>query len=94
MPSDHEAMERLATLLNSLEVVTNSNTADHDEAWAIAHGLTDIRESFEKIYGEFLPKLQAGPPAEDLTNVLFDIREEFRHILYHINDMKLTSSLT
>ena len=56
------------------------------------HALTDIAASVEKVYGEMLPALLSDPTVatEALQDTLWDIREEFRHIQYHIDDGTLT----
>ena len=58
---------------------------DHE---AIVHTLTDIAASGQKVYGELLPELLSDPSVatEALQDTLWDIREEFRHIQYHIDD--------
>ena len=62
---------------------------DHE---AIVHALTDIAASVEKGYGELLPELLSDPSVatEALQDTLWDMREEFRHIQYHIDDGALT----
>jgi hypothetical protein len=59
-----------------------------DRAGTVAHGLLDIAKSIEKVYSDFVPKILNEPDAEDelLKERLWDIREEFRHIDYHIHD--------
>lgn len=64
---------------------------DHEinEAGTIAHGLLDIEQSLSVIKHELLPALLSEDISEEkVDDVLFDIGEELRHILYHINDMR------
>jgi len=58
---------------------------------ALVHALVDIAESIEKVYGKIIPKILDEPeiPPEALRERLWEIREEFRHIDYHIHDAKL-----
>ena len=58
-----------------------------EESGTLVHALWDLEESFRKFLDEQLPKL-ADPSVqgEQLEDVLMDIQQEFRHILYHIHD--------
>jgi hypothetical protein len=58
-----------------------------EEAWTLVHAFSDLEESLRVFLDEQLPKL-ADPSVqgEQLEDLLLDIREEFRHILYHIHD--------
>jgi hypothetical protein len=58
---------------------------------ALVHALVDIAESIEKVYGKIIPKILDEPEmaSELLRERLWEIREEFRHIDYHIHDAKL-----
>lgn len=65
---------------------------DRERADAIVHALVDIAESMEKLYGTLLPALMAAldEPNARFKDRLWDIREEFRHVEYHLQDAKLT----
>jgi hypothetical protein len=58
-----------------------------EEADMLVHAFLDLEESLRRFLDEQLPKL-ADPAAqgEQLEDLLLDIREEFRHVLYHIHD--------
>jgi hypothetical protein len=58
-----------------------------EEAGTLVHAFSDLEESFRRFLDEQLPKL-ADPAVkgEELEDLLLDIREEFRHILYHLHD--------
>lgn len=58
-----------------------------EEPETLAHALSDLEESLRKFLDEQLPKL-ADPAVqgEELEDLLLDIREEFRHVLYHLHD--------
>ena len=53
------------------------------------HALIDIRESINKI-GELLLDVDDKKEKEAVLDIIWGIREEFRHIDYHIKDAKLT----
>ena len=53
--------------------------------------LIEIKDSFEKIYNSIIPNMLkiSGNNTELLQDLLWDLREEFRHIDYHIQDSKI-----
>ena len=60
-----------------------------DEPETLVHAFADLEESFHKFLGEQLPKvLDSSVKGEALEDMLGEIMEEFRHILYHIHDPK------
>ena len=69
-------------------LLVNSGLLPEERAEALVHALVDIGESISKIYGEQLPALLACRPgdAEAIQDKLWDLREEFRHVDYHIHD--------
>ena len=75
-----------------LGLLKSKGIMSDDEADAVVHALCDIAESIEKVYVEFVPALleSAGADGKFLKERLWDIREEFRQIDYHIHDAKLT----
>jgi len=57
--------------------------------------LGELEESFNKFLHEQLPKLTNDQTStSELYDVLLDIGEEFRHIIYHIRDPKFYKYLT
>lgn len=64
---------------------------DRERAEAIVHALVDIGESMENIYGALLPGMMAvlDRSNAEFKDKLWNIREEFRHVEYHIKDAKL-----
>lgn len=94
-----ERMERIKALANIFamcEQVTRYDTATEKEAWTLAHALNDIEESFIKIFAEKLPLLMTSSvlTSAAINDVLLDIGEELRHILYHVNDPAFYRYLT
>ena len=60
------------------------------EAWQIATALGDIQESMNRLFFELVPKLRNVPPTDEIAEELLnEIGEEYRHILYHILDTKI-----
>jgi hypothetical protein len=82
---DAAAVNALAHRLMHCPEVTRYNEGEHNEAGAIANNFRDLEGSFRKFLEDQLPKLTKGQldPSETY-DLLFDIGEEFRHILYHI----------
>jgi len=56
---------------------------------SFVHSISDIKEAIDKIYNEYLPKLLTEQSRDSLEDIIWDIREEFRHIDYHIKDANL-----
>jgi hypothetical protein len=75
--------------LQKSEIVNSHNQNKEIEAATIAHGLSDMEDSFNKIK-ELIPKLATNDilTTDQVEDILMSIGEELRHILYHINDMK------
>ena len=62
-----------------------------DQLEAYIHALVDINESLNKIYLEYIDAIIANSDDKDIViDNIWEIREEFRHISYHLNDAKLT----
>jgi hypothetical protein len=80
-----EDVAHLAERLSRCSEVTRYDAGEHKEAWALAGSFADLEGSFRVLLDEQLPKLAQGnlPPSE-MYDLLLDIGEEFRHILYHI----------
>jgi hypothetical protein len=64
---------------------------ERERAEAIVHALVDIAESMHKIYEELVPRLVqcVDEPADVFKDKLWDVREEFRHVEYHLKDAEL-----
>jgi hypothetical protein len=91
---DPEAWKRLAENLARCEEVTKFDRGQDQEAWTLAHAFADLEESFRKLLENYFPKLLA-PEIECglIHDVLLDIGEELRHILYHIKDPRFFAYL-
>jgi len=83
---ENNSYEKLFDLIITKKIMPQEKA----EAWCFA--IHDIEESILKIKNKMLPHLlsQEGENSEKFQEGIWDIREEFRHIQYHINDGKLT----
>jgi len=91
---DVAAENALGEVLARCPEVTRYDENEHREAWALAHAFSDLEESFCVFLEELLPKLTQGQlDAGETHDVLLDIGEEFRHILYHLKKLKFYSYL-
>lgn len=61
-----------------------------EESGTLVHAFWDLEESFRRFLDEQLPRL-ADPSVqgEQLEDVLMDVQQELRHILYHVHDPQL-----
>lgn len=84
-------VERLKHIPLVVATATRRGSESSDaEAWQIATALSDIEESMNKLFSELVPKLlNSAPEGEAAADLLIDIGEEYRHILYHILDTRL-----
>jgi hypothetical protein len=81
------ALKGIAEKLEACEEIRKYDTADEKQAWTLAHAFLDLAESFRKFLDQQLPKLErSSMDCEQMNELLLDIGEEFRHILYHIQD--------
>ncbi len=88
------AAERLAIRLSRSPRVAQSasrnGTSVSAESWQIATALCDIEDAANRLFRELLPRLLSSDSQdESVEDVLNDIGEEYRHILYHILDTKM-----
>jgi len=88
-----EYIEKLKLIIRNLEKcerVTNHNTEQENQADTLANAYIDIEESLNKIIKEQIPKLYLQDlTKEEVDDLILDIGEELRHLLYHINDTKV-----
>jgi hypothetical protein len=67
----------------------NDRTLD-EESMQIATALADIEESAVDLFDNLVPRLFLLEPTSELADdVLNDVGDAYRHILYHILDTKL-----
>jgi hypothetical protein len=80
-------MKKVETIYNILQKHKIYSDKDLD---AYIHALVDIKESIDKIYNIYLENITNNTESkEKIVDSIWDIREEFRHINYHIEDAKL-----
>lgn len=82
-----DQIEDLRQRLASCRIVAQYG---QEESGTLVHAFSDLEESFRKFLDEQLPKL-ADPSVqgEQLEDLLLDVQQEFRHILYHLHDPQL-----
>ena len=73
-------------------LLVSLGVCSEEQAGTLAHALLDVYESVQKVYGSLVPQLLDEHEAsrESVRELLWDVREEFRHIDYHIHDAELT----
>lgn len=78
-------LKLLAEKISICSDLKTNQSSKNEEAWSIVHSLSDMEESFHKIYNEYLIKLLNNSLSqEEINDILLDIGEELRHISYHI----------
>ncbi len=85
--SDPANLRNLAERLSRCRAVTRFDIGEDQEAWTLAHAFADLEQSFRKVLDDQLPRfLQEELSENEINELLLDIGEEFRHVLYHIRD--------
>lgn len=88
--NDDHGVEALANHLEKVPALhrvvrKGGATSERAAAWEIATGLADIRQSADKLFNEIVPRLlSTAPDSEEAEDLLSEVGEEYRHILYHI----------
>jgi hypothetical protein len=84
----HEFRTSSATEL--LELLKCRQVLPEEQSEAVVHALVDIGEAVEKLYCDLIPKIINDTDGGTLLqDHLWDVREEFRHIDYHLHDSNL-----
>lgn len=79
----------IADKLKKSKKVNSLDRPNESESETLAHAFLDIDESCRILTNELFPKLEfASLSEEEINELLLDIGEELRHILYHIKDPK------
>lgn len=89
--SNEKYSAQWASLAKALEVcgrVRRVDSPDEPGSWATAHGLLDIEEALAA-FAEKLKRLKSEVlDDQQVADVLLDIGEDLRHVMYHVDDMK------
>ena len=81
--------KELADRLGKIASVAQFDLPNEPQGSTVANALSDLEDSFREVLNNLLPKLlDQTKSAEELDDLLLDIGEELRHILYHIKDTK------
>lgn len=87
-----EGRARLAQHLERIPAVCRfvehrGASSPKEAAWEMAIGLADIQESAAKLFQELVPALmRTSPETVEAEDLLHEVGEEYRHILYHISN--------
>ncbi len=83
-------IKELSSRLSRLEDVSQYDAEDEPESWSMASGFAHLEDSFRRFTDDLLPRLVGEVELADaeVQDILTDIGEEFRHIIYHIQDLR------
>jgi len=82
-----DSAEKVKKLAERLSQCPDVHRIDAAEAGTLANAFADLEEESVRFLDETLPRLtRDGLRDEEITDVLHDIGDQFRHILYHIQD--------
>jgi len=86
---DEQVRASLRERLQQCAEVSRWDEGEWTEAEVLTHAFTDLEGSFKTFQEELLPRVASDDvTGDDLLEVLQEIGEEFRHILYHLKDPK------
>jgi predicted short-subunit dehydrogenase-like oxidoreductase (DUF2520 family) len=82
-----EEINRLAEIIAHSNDLSKFDKENEPTAWNLAYTFSELEGTIRKILDQYLTKLNSDDlqPAE-VYELLLEIGEEFRHILYHLRD--------
>jgi hypothetical protein len=87
--SDIQKTKLLNEVLSRSVRVTRFNSGDFVEADAIANAIVDMEKTFKVLTENLFPKLlETQRESADTDEILWEIRDNLRHIVYHIKDCR------
>ncbi len=87
--SAKDAAQLMARLARRPEVNGLDSEDEGSEAEALASALVDIAESFQVALEEHFPRIaNSEATGDELIDAVDDLREELRHVLYHLHDSR------
>ena len=82
MPLDTHQIDKLIASIKRA-----GRDQEDGEAWV--HAFVDLEKSYDVIFNKLLPEMLAHTEStRSDQEILWDIREEFRHIEYHLRDVE------
>ena len=80
--------QKLADALSRFQILAGytGRTPDEPVEWETSYAVWEIVRSLRKIENEHLPALLSAADGDRASDALHALREELRHVLYHIND--------
>ena len=89
-----EKLNLIKLNLEKCERVNKHTTQEENQADTLANTYIDIEDGLKVIIEEQIPKLYLKDlTKEEVDELILDIGEELRHMLYHIKDTKVYSYL-
>ncbi len=83
------ATERLAQVLSRCPSVAKYDTPTEPGAWRMAYSFVHLEKSCRAIFNDRVRVLLTRDlNGEEINDLLLEIGEELRHVLYHIRDME------
>ncbi len=84
---DPRSVTSLGLRLSNLSGIRKYDVGDYSESQTLARTFAELEESFRKYLDDQLPRLlDPDTRADGLFELLLDIGENYRHIIYHILD--------
>lgn len=91
---DPRSVTSLGLRLSNLSGIRKYDTGAYSESQTLARTFAELEESFRKYLDDQLPRLlDPDAEADELFELLIDIGENYRHIIYHILDPRFYKHL-
>ena len=88
-----ENLKKISEKLSKIPSVCRHDTQEEPQCWALAHLLTEFKQSSEKINNEYVAQILKENDSEKIADLLLEIGEEIRFIDYLIQNSKFFSYL-
>ncbi len=87
------ALNSLADRLASCHQIAELSDGNHNEAWTLAHSLSDLADSSEAFLKAVPVLLDDRLVGDDLIQKLLEVVTPLQHMLYHLEDPRFLRQL-
>jgi hypothetical protein len=85
-----DKLKAISANLEKCERVSQYSTDTENQCETLAHAFLDMQDAMQVIINERIPMLYLrNLNSNEVDDLILDIGEELRHILYHINDTRV-----
>lgn len=82
-----DSLNKLSSVLGKSSLVNSFDKDDEKESYNLAVSLLDIKESIKNL-NKLIDQIHLEKDEDKIDKSLWDIGDEFRHIIYHISNSR------